>query len=241
MGAMPKPPPAADLAYAHLRNLLLDGAYPGGELLSEGSVAAELGLSRTPVREAFLRLEAQGFLRLYPKRGAMVVPVTPGEATAVLQARLLMELFALDSLAEESDAAVRAAGRELLALATREADTEGGASSRRTLETAREFHARLMRAGGNSVLAGSHAALWDQQIRVSAASTSRPAHVAADIEEHTALAEALAAGDPAGARKLLIAHIAAVGRRIGLSADPRLPAAAEPHPTASADADGTAR
>ncbi|MCZ0973663.1 GntR family transcriptional regulator [Streptomyces albulus] len=74
-----------------------DGRYPGGELLSERAVATELGLSNTPVREAFLRLQAEGFLRLYPKRGALVVPVTPGEAHAVLQARLLMELFALDA------------------------------------------------------------------------------------------------------------------------------------------------
>ncbi|MFD0331451.1 hypothetical protein ACFQZC_33185 [Streptacidiphilus monticola] len=47
-GSVPKSLPAADLAYAHLRGRLLDGAYPGGELLSEGSVAAELGISRTP-------------------------------------------------------------------------------------------------------------------------------------------------------------------------------------------------
>lgn len=221
---MPKPRPAADLAYSHLRDRLLDGAYTGGELLSEGLVAGELGMSRTPVREAFLRLEAQGFLRLYPKRGAMVVPVTLGEAAAVLQARLLMELFALDALAQRSDADVRGTGEELLALATREAGVEGGPSSRQTLETAREFHAHLMRAGGNSVLAASHAALWDQQIRVSAASTSRPAHVAADIDEHAALARTLAAGDSAGARGLLVRHITEVGRRIGVATDIRLPA-----------------
>ncbi|MDH6115375.1 DNA-binding GntR family transcriptional regulator [Kitasatospora sp. MAP12-15] len=220
---MSKPQPAADLAYAHLRDLLLSGAYPGGELLSEGTVAAELGISRTPVREAFLRLEAQGFLRLYPKRGAMVTPVTPGEAMAVLQARLLMELFALDSLSTEPDEAVRAVGEDLLALAAREA-TEGAASpTGPILETARDFHARLMRAGGNSVLAASHAALWDQQIRVSAASTARPAHVAADIEEHTALARALADADRAAARDLLVRHIGAVGHRIGLAREPRLP------------------
>jgi DNA-binding GntR family transcriptional regulator len=47
--------------------------------------------------------------------------------------------------------------------------------------------------------------------------------VVADIEEHTALAQALAAGDRTGARGLLIAHIAAVGRRIGLASEPRLP------------------
>jgi DNA-binding GntR family transcriptional regulator len=221
---MPKPQPAADLAYSHLRDRLLDGDYAGGELLSEGRVAEALGISRTPVREAFLRLEAQGFLRLYPKRGAMVVPVALGEAAAVLQARLLMELFALDSLARRADDDVRATGERLLALATREAGVEGGPSSRQTLETARDFHAHLMAAGGNRVLAASHAALWDQQIRVSAASTSRPAHVAADIEEHAALARALAAGDRPGARELLVRHIAEVGHRIGVATDIRLPA-----------------
>lgn len=220
-----RPQPAADVAYAHLRDLLLDGAHPGGELLSEGAVAAELGISRTPVREAFLRLEAQGFLRLYPKRGAMVVPVTPREAGAVLQARLLMELFAVDALCARPDAEVRAAGEELLALATREADAAEGASSRQALDTAREFHARLMHAGGNPVLAASHAALWDQQIRVSAASTAAPAHVAEDIEEHTALARALAEARRADARTLLTAHIAAMSRRIGLAHPPTLPEA----------------
>jgi DNA-binding GntR family transcriptional regulator len=153
----------------------------------------------------------------------MVVPVTPGEAAAVLQARLLMELFALDALSARPDHAVREAGAELLALATREAGAQDGPSSRQALETAREFHARLMRAGGNAVLAASHAALWDQQIRVSAASTAQPAHVAADIDEHAALARALADGRRDDARALLVAHIGAVGRRIGLAQPPRLP------------------
>ncbi|MBC3841150.1 GntR family transcriptional regulator [Streptacidiphilus sp. 4-A2] len=220
---MPKPATAADLAYAHLRDRLLDGAFPSGELLSEGAVATELGVSRTPVREAFLRLEAQGFLRLYPKRGAMVVPVTPGEAAAVLQARLLMELFALDSLAARPDEVVRTTGAELLELARREQGAQEGPSSRQALETAREFHARLMRAGGNPVLAAAHAALWDQQIRVSAASTAQPAHAAADIDEHAALARALAEARRADARDLLVAHIAAVGRRTGLAHGPLLP------------------
>ncbi|MFD0331450.1 FCD domain-containing protein [Streptacidiphilus monticola] len=111
----------------------------------------------------------------------------------------------------------------MLALATREADAAGGPSSRQTLDTAREFHACLMRAGGNSVLAASHATLWDQQIRVSAASTSQPAHVTADIEEHTALARALTRADRTAARDLLIRHIGAVGARIGLQRPPTLP------------------
>ncbi len=47
--------PTAERAYEHVKDLILDGTYGSGELLSEGQVAAELGISRTPVREAFLQ------------------------------------------------------------------------------------------------------------------------------------------------------------------------------------------
>ena len=55
-------------------------------------------MSRTPVREAFLRLEAEGLLRLYPKRGALVVPVSPEEVRNVMEARLVLEWFAVENV-----------------------------------------------------------------------------------------------------------------------------------------------
>ena len=79
MSTAERPPAAKDRAYAYVKERILEGAYPGGELLSEGEVAEALEVSRTPVREAFLLLEAEGLMRLYPKRGALVVPVSPGE------------------------------------------------------------------------------------------------------------------------------------------------------------------
>jgi DNA-binding GntR family transcriptional regulator len=60
---------AAARAYAHLKERLLDGRLPGGTLLSENETAHELGVSRTPVRQAFVQLEAEGLLDLYPRRG----------------------------------------------------------------------------------------------------------------------------------------------------------------------------
>jgi DNA-binding GntR family transcriptional regulator len=66
---------ATDRAYAYTKARVLDSTFAGGELLTEGEVAEALRMSRTPVREAFLRLEGEGLLRLYPKRGALVVPV----------------------------------------------------------------------------------------------------------------------------------------------------------------------
>ena len=51
---------AAEQAYREVKELILSGGLPGGELISEGEIAGRMGLSRTPVREAFLRLEAEG-------------------------------------------------------------------------------------------------------------------------------------------------------------------------------------
>src|SRR4051812_36364510 len=83
--------PAAARVYAHVKERLLDGSFPGGALLSENELSQQLGLSRTPVRQAFVQLEAEGLLELYPKRGALVVPVAASEIEDVFEARLLVE------------------------------------------------------------------------------------------------------------------------------------------------------
>jgi DNA-binding GntR family transcriptional regulator len=89
---------AAQRAYDYVKERLLDGRFPGGTLLSENELAQRLGVSRTPVRQAFVQLEAEQLLELYPKRGALVVPVSVGEVDAVMETRMLVERFALDKV-----------------------------------------------------------------------------------------------------------------------------------------------
>ena len=67
---------ASDRAYAYVKSGILDGTHTGGQFFTEGEVAEAVGVSRTPVREALLRLEVEGLVRLYPKKGAMIVPVS---------------------------------------------------------------------------------------------------------------------------------------------------------------------
>ncbi|MEU5388588.1 GntR family transcriptional regulator [Kitasatospora cineracea] len=198
--------PTADRAYRHVRTRLLDGSWPGGTLLSEGVVATELGLSRTPVREAFLRLQSEGFLHLYPKRGAQVVPIAPGEARDVLAARVLFEHAAVDTLAARGPAALTAAAADLLA-ACEHRDPH-------PVEAGRHFHLTLLRAAGNPVLTSLYQTLWDRQIRVSAAATATADHAERDHAEHLALARALAVPDPARARELVTAHADSLLARI---------------------------
>ena len=91
---VPRGRSAAQLAYDYVKARLLDGRFAGGTLLSENEIAQRLDVSRTPVRQAFVQLEAEGLLELYPRRGALVVPISPSEAEDVLEARMLIEQHA---------------------------------------------------------------------------------------------------------------------------------------------------
>src|SRR3954470_7342133 len=86
--------PAAERVYAYVKAAILARVYPGGELLTEGELATAGGVCRPPVREALLRLEESGLVKLYPKRGALVLPVLPQEINDVLEARELIETHA---------------------------------------------------------------------------------------------------------------------------------------------------
>ena len=65
-------PSHAGRVYQHLKRAILEQVHPGGTLLTEAEIADAVGVSRTPVREALLRLESEGLVALYPKRGALV-------------------------------------------------------------------------------------------------------------------------------------------------------------------------
>jgi DNA-binding GntR family transcriptional regulator len=121
MASSPLKMTAKDRAYAFTKERVLDSTYAGGDLITEGEVADALGMSRTPVREAFLRLEGEGLLRLYPKRGALVVPVSVGEVEAVMETRMLVERFALDKVLADGPAEVlaRAMGDRIAGAADR--------------------------------------------------------------------------------------------------------------------------
>lgn len=206
-------PPAADRAYRHVKAGLLDGGFPDGHLLSEGEIATALEMSRTPVREAFLRLQAEGFLRLYPKRGALVLPVTPLEARAVLEARLAMESFAIDKLATEGPEAMRTVGRELL---EHPACDAGELSDAALHEADRGFHAHLVAAAGNPVVTDLYTALRDKQMRITATArthTARPRIT----HQHGGLAEALRDADPELAKQRLREHLVGTLRGLGIS------------------------
>src|SRR3954452_20624328 len=148
---------ASQRAYADVKRRILDGTLPGGELLSEGEVAAGLGMSRTPVRAAFALLEGEGYLKLYPKRGAVGPPISPREAEEVIEARWVIERYAIEHATPE-------AGAELAALA----DAGEGEDF---VEADRAFHRALVAGTGNAILLAVYDTLRDRQRRLGRVST----------------------------------------------------------------------
>lgn len=199
---------AADRAYTFVKRKIVSGGYAGGTLISEGEVSAAVEVSRTPVREAFLRLAAEGLLRLYPKRGALVVPVSAAEIRDVLDARLVIEQHAARTAI--------AAGRhrelaaELRAILGKHGDPDRAREADRFTEIDQQFHGALVDAAGNGLLAGFYATLRDRQLRMGTAALVRdPGRYDAILAEHAALAGLIDAGDAEAVAGALAAHLAA--------------------------------
>ena len=208
----PRARPAKDRAYAFVKERILDGAYPGGELLSEGEVAEALEVSRTPVREAFLLLEAEGLMRLYPKRGALVVPVSPDEIRDVMETRLIVERHAAGRVATDPDPAVLA---ELGALVDRQTELLDAGDLVGFVGADRDFHHAIVRAAGNAVLTRLSDSLRDRQRRMVAATVGRdPAVPRGFVAEHREILDAIARGDGRAAERLVQAHLENSRRRI---------------------------
>jgi DNA-binding GntR family transcriptional regulator len=196
---LPRGRSATERAYDYVKARLLDGRFPGGTLLSENDLAHRLGVSRTPVRQALVQLEAEELVELYPKRGALVVPISPSEAEDVLEARMLIEQHCARRAA--------AAGPDLVArLRATIADQEGDVAGFAWAD--RAFHTAIVEAAGNHILDRQYDALRDRHQRIAAAAVaSDPTRIARFIAEHKEILGAIERGDGEAAAALMGDHL----------------------------------
>ena len=211
--AMPIPETSSgERAYLETKSRILTGEMRGGQLLSEVEVAAQLGVSRTPVHEAFLRLAAEDLLDLLPRRGAVVVPVPPREATDLLEMRVAIEASAvrrlcrspqpLDSLFDELT--------ELVERQRRGADA-GDVGQFAAADDA--FHRRIVEVAGNAIAQRFYGSLGDRQRRMMAdAVRADSTRVTLLISEHGALVDAIGRRDPEAFETTLLSHLEATYR-----------------------------
>jgi DNA-binding GntR family transcriptional regulator len=201
-----------------VKGQVLTGAFRGGDLITEGEVAEALGMSRTPVREAFLRLEAEGLLRLYPQRGALVIPVSPEEVRAVMEARLVLEQFAVEKIISRGSASCGAIADALAAELERQQRAGAESELSEFLEADRAFHTIFLDNADNSILGSVYASLRDRQLRMISESALRdPRRIETILNEHASITEAVRDGDVGRTVTAVRAHLAGTVLALGLA------------------------
>lgn len=196
--------PLRELVFEALREAIGNGTLAPGERMMEVQLAEELGVSRTPVREAIRRLELEGYLVMVPRKGAYVASMTNKDVADVFEIRTVLEGLAAELAAERiTENELEELERKLHYVARRieEGDLD------RLVEADTEFHDVLYRASRNHRLTQIIGQLREQIQRFRTASLAVPGRLQETLEEHKKIVEAVAERNGVVARRLAETHI----------------------------------
>jgi DNA-binding GntR family transcriptional regulator len=194
---------AAEAAYTTLREAIIHGVLRPGQPLAEIGLAEEFGRSRTPIREAILRLESEGLAARVPRRGLVVAKMTREEVLEVYAVRevlggLAARLAALGMMPTEIDRLVWLNDR--LRVATVAGDRKA------MIQLNLEFHDAISQASRNSMLRDFMRRLHEWVHRFQETTMAFPGRGLEAIAEHEALIEAIRRRDPDAAERIARVH-----------------------------------
>jgi DNA-binding GntR family transcriptional regulator len=199
---------ASAFATERLREAILNGELEPGDRLQQHFLAARLGLSHVPLREALQRLEFEGFVVISPRRGAFVVPLTAVDSAEIFELRVNLETNALR-------ASVKHLSREQLLLATEICRQADGVKDKLAYgEVNWQFHRALYVACQRPRTLNLIETLWRNASRYSMLLRHRAPYLRQSQQEHWDILEAAEKQDPELACRLLRAHIEAAARSV---------------------------
>jgi DNA-binding GntR family transcriptional regulator len=198
-------PSQAEAAYRQLRDKLIMLDIRPGEPINDGQLAAELGFSRTPVREAIKRLEVDHLVVSFPRRGTFATTVDFTELADVSEIRELLEPLAARRAATRASAAMR---KELLGVA----DAIAGLAphpteSRELMRYDVTVHRLIYRAAANPHLEDTLIRYDNLATRIWCVVLDKVPSVSGHITEHVDLLKAVAEGDADKAGELALHHV----------------------------------
>ncbi|NLY55128.1 MAG: GntR family transcriptional regulator [Firmicutes bacterium] len=197
--------PLRELVFEVLREAIITGKLRPGERLMEVQLAEELGVSRTPVREAIRKLELEGLVLMIPRRGAYVAEISMKDIADVFEIRAALEGLAAQLAAERcTPEEIENLERSLVQInvSAERGDIHAG------IEYDTTFHDQLVAASHNNRLIQMVANLREQVQRFRSTSLAHPGRMKVAWEEHKKIVEAIAQGDGELARQLAHEHIA---------------------------------
>lgn len=198
---------AADVAYESLREMILSGGAEAGSRLGETELAASLGLSRTPVREALQRLGAEGLVEVLPNRGARVVRWTAEDLEEIFELRARLEPYGAARAARRGLSPARLDELERLCDAMERA--VGTRDFRGLAALNDELHSAVVEASGNGRLPALVASVVHVPLVLGTFERYDAAALARSMGHHRELVAALRARDPEWAESVMRSHIRA--------------------------------
>jgi DNA-binding GntR family transcriptional regulator len=194
----------AERAADEIRTMITNGELPSGEALSELTLAGQLGVSKTPVREALLRLRQEGLVETSPRRGTYVFAMDTSQVTQLSRFRFVLERSALDMLTSDTARAL-AAEHSLVLEGMAEAIADDDGPRYRMLDT--KFHLSIIQSSNNVFLIEAYNGIaWRIQALLSRL-LKDPKLNTVSFHEHHELSEKIVTGDISKAIQLLESHI----------------------------------
>jgi len=205
----------AESVYEQIFDAIVSGTIPPGSRLIQESLAAELAVSRTPVREALLHLEQEGILEFVQRRGFFVRDIAEDDINDLYEARIAIEGFAARVVAEKGNPSALAKLEQIVRSESENIPTTVTDAFR----TNERVHRAVVEATNNPVLVELFDSVWTRSIglRMYAHAFNPQKHSHHVSDEHVPLLDALLSGDGARAQEEMVAHIRA-GRDVQLAA-----------------------
>jgi GntR family transcriptional regulator, rspAB operon transcriptional repressor len=195
--------------YERLLGEIIAGALAPGEQLVEARIAEELGVSKTPVREALIRLQRDGLVEIEPYRGARVVEPSEGDVAEILEVRLCIESYIAADLARRRPGWALAAMERSV---ERSREAFGAGDQGAFLESLREFDTAFAQGCENSRMVRVLGEIRNVLELIGHVSLRAPGREARSLVEHEEILLAIQAGDPAAAAAAIEAHIRSIER-----------------------------
>lgn len=204
--------PLREVVCESLRDAIRKGILKPGQRIMEIKLAEELGVSRTPVREAIRKLELEGYVVMMPRRGTYVADMSIRDINEIFEIRTALESLSNGLAAEHiTEDELEHLQRLLVVIGGYIKEYEDGpdreAAMDKIVKTDIEFHDLLYHVARNNRLVGIISNLRDQLTRFRTLSMSYPGRLEATLDEHREIVETIANGDGRAARKAAVHHM----------------------------------
>jgi DNA-binding GntR family transcriptional regulator len=200
-----------DDGYLRLRGAILRGDLVPNQRLVEADMSSAFELPRAAVRTALVRLEHEGLIEREPHRGARVRLVTEQEAVEILEARAALEGLAASQAAMNI---TRSRAAELRGVLERQRAALAKQDLLGASDVNAELHAKIVELSGHATAQRLISALNSQMVRFQFRTILIPGRPAQSLQEHQAIVEAVAAGDPAKAERAMHRHLTNVAQAL---------------------------